>query len=549
MKIGSGNVTNGAHDTPPPTMSFLCPISDQLAKASATQAGTPELSLPLPVSFLCPITHRLMCDPVATVDGHVYESRAIEEWFRRHHASSPLTNKALPALHLEAVEPLRVAIQEFLKGRPDVENRPLSQSCIEEAVRLLEEEHQQHKDAQDVQRSRSIAFEGLEKQIARLREAVAAYPEAALRAEVSEVAWELEAMDMAWKLPQGEGERLPCGGPLATNAVGSPVWNKIDNSYSSVERTSTTTGCTTARTETAEPSTSLSLSSPGLPRQCLVTLKGHSGWVYCVVTLGTERVASCFENQTVKVWDVASGRWLKTLKGQGKIVRCVTALGEDRLASGSTDQTAKVWEVATGRCLAKLHGHRGIVLCLAALSADRLASGSWDNTIKVWNVASGACLASLEGHTAAVQCLAPLLADRLASGSLDRTVRVWEASTGACLATLWGHRDAILCLAELSADRLASGSADTTVKIWDVASGECLSTLEIHREVLCIAAIASDRLATGTSDSEVQLWEVASSRCVARLEGHTAGLLCLTALSGGRLASGSEDGTVRIWGP
>jgi Novel STAND NTPase 1/WD domain, G-beta repeat len=57
------------------------------------------------------------------------------------------------------------------------------------------------------------------------------------------------------------------------------------------------------------------------------------------------------------------------------------------LASGSRDNTIKLWEVASGRERATLSGH-GDEVSSVAFSPDgqTLASGSWDKTIKLWEV-------------------------------------------------------------------------------------------------------------------------------------------------------------------
>ena len=87
-----------------------------------------------------------------------------------------------------------------------------------------------------------------------------------------------------------------------------------------------------------------------------------------------------------------------------------------RLASGSYDDTVKIWEVATGVCEATLEGHEDFVTCLAKLDGGRLASGSRDETVKIWEVGTGACLATLEGHGDWVNCLEVLDGGRLAPG-------------------------------------------------------------------------------------------------------------------------------------
>jgi len=57
------------------------------------------------------------------------------------------------------------------------------------------------------------------------------------------------------------------------------------------------------------------------------------------------------------------------------------------LASGSEDNTIKLWEVATGKEQATLKAHTGEVLSVAfSLDGKTLASGSNDKTIKLWDV-------------------------------------------------------------------------------------------------------------------------------------------------------------------
>ena len=47
--------------------------------------------------FICPIGGEIMTDPVISKDGHTYERKHIEEWFRVR-LSSPLTNENLTSV-------------------------------------------------------------------------------------------------------------------------------------------------------------------------------------------------------------------------------------------------------------------------------------------------------------------------------------------------------------------------------------------------------------------------------------------------------------------
>jgi WD40 repeat protein len=67
------------------------------------------------------------------------------------------------------------------------------------------------------------------------------------------------------------------------------------------------------------------------------------------------------------------------------------------------DNTVRVWDVASGQCTATLEGHTASVYSVALTSdGTRAVSGSDDNTVRVWDVASGQCTATLEGHTDSV---------------------------------------------------------------------------------------------------------------------------------------------------
>jgi hypothetical protein len=119
----------------------------------------------------------------------------------------------------------------------------------------------------------------------------------------------------------------------------------------------------------------------------LKDLRGHEGAVWAAgFSPDGARIVSGSYDQTVRVWDAASGKQLLVLRGhEGPVWAAGFSPDGARIVSGSDDKTVRVWDAASGKELLVLRGHEGPVYAVGfSPDGTRIVSGSWDQTVRVW---------------------------------------------------------------------------------------------------------------------------------------------------------------------
>ena len=327
----------------------------------------------------------------------------------------------------------------------------------------------------------------------------------------------------------------------------------------------------------------------------LVVQSGHSATIIDLAFSpdGKTLVSGSADN-TVKLWEVSSGREFHTLTGirDGSFV---SFSSDGRyLATGGDDQVLRLWDAKTLKLLTSVSTAK---MWAVAFSPDGkvLATGDVENAIRLWSVPSCEPIGVLEGHGNAINSIAfSPDGKRLVSTSMDKTLRVWDVDARRSIRTLGGQiyferavfgADGKTVFSSSSGEGLMSWDLDTgagkpandegerphpvgfssdgsiaafkegkgpdrVIRIRELKTNQPVSTLASSSQNYWAFAFSSDgrTVAGGSDDGTIKLWDRASGQELYTLSGHPATVNSVAFSPNGELlAQGSTDPNVRIW--
>lgn len=283
---------------------------------------------------------------------------------------------------------------------------------------------------------------------------------------------------------------------------------------------------------------------------------GHSASVGTVAWSPPDgqRIASGSGDNTVQVWDAASGGNVLVYRGHAQAVQSVMWSPDgQRIVSGGNDRTVQIWDAATGNTLFTYTGHRDTVWAVAWSPGGKyIASASSDRTVQVWDATTGNPVYSYQGHAAIVYAVAwSMDSTRIASAGEDQTVQIWDSTAGSNVLT-YTHHSGLVTSVVWSPDgtQIASGAHDKTVQVWNPTTGNTIVTCYGHFGQVDSVVWSSDgtRLVSGSTDRTAIIWSPTTGKSLYIYRGHSASVWCVAwSPNGKHVASGADDRTVQIW--
>jgi WD40 repeat protein len=278
---------------------------------------------------------------------------------------------------------------------------------------------------------------------------------------------------------------------------------------------------------------------------------------------GRTLVTSRFDSGSITLWDAASGRERMTLPAHAQRV-IATAFSRDSrtLATGSIDQTIKLWDIDSGRLISELEGPAQIQ-AMSFSDGDAALVVLWGppqgaKTLTTWKLGTRERQDHPNKYIGEAWLFSPS-GRRLAMASArTMNVTLWDVATGRAETVLPRFPGRILCMA-ISPDESVMAVSDMSgsVTLWNVADAQLRQTFRPAGQTVQGLSFSADGalLAMGQRQATVRVWSVVDGRPRAILEGplkagSTGTVRPMYFSPDGRTLATTESldaGTVRLW--
>ncbi len=239
-------------------------------------------------------------------------------------------------------------------------------------------------------------------------------------------------------------------------------------------------------------------------------------------------------NKEIYLWDTVTGKH-RVLRGHPESVNRF-AFSPDglTLASGSKDQTIRLWDVATGEHKQTLTGHSAPVTKITfSPDGSTFVSVSDDKTIYLWDTTTGKRIKTLANQGVITNQLGDQeIIERVffspdggtfATVRFNNTIRLWDTTTGELTQTLTSQDTDVKQAdsQEKIQDVLFSPDKRTVVSItgrdkirlWDIATGKHkqLADRTLYLKSVCLSADGKT-LATADIDHTIRFWDTSTGK-------------------------------------
>ncbi|ATL68732.1 TIR domain-containing protein [Nocardia terpenica] len=272
-------------------------------------------------------------------------------------------------------------------------------------------------------------------------------------------------------------------------------------------------------------------------------------------------VTSGADDNSIRMWDVGTGRPVGELKGHTDTVGALAITGDGRrLVSGSGDGTIRIWDLDTRLQVGAAIQAGGPVAALALSPDGKLIMASEfdkaenSGVVKFWDIDSGKPTAELVDTSGTGTGSVAYSPDgrTIAFAGSDSFVHVFDATTlTQTIQPLQVDRPAESVTFSPDGTHIAAGDEAHQVRVWEVSSGRETASFAVAQNSVRAVRFTPDgrRIITAAADDAVVVWDASTGQPIGLpFTGHNKPVNSI-ALSpdGQNLASGGDDKTLRFW--
>lgn len=296
-------------------------------------------------------------------------------------------------------------------------------------------------------------------------------------------------------------------------------------------------------------------------------MRGHSGYVFNVVQLNRQLIASCSDDKKIIIWNVNTTQKVKEIDhAHNSAVYSLCAIPSlNTFVSGSFGEM-KIWSYDNTNDINEVKviksAHDNYITKLKTITYNikqlLLVSCSEDFLIKLWDVyLSYKCVFVLKGHSDNIGNIISYSSNsdnsshlQLVSCSSDRSLKFWDIPSCECISTIDNaHTSPIYAIILLRDGNTIVTGAYRDIKIWNTSQHKCdIVFSEKNTGVYDIVQVDDTKIAS-CSYKIINIWDINEKRYLYSLTAHDNFITCLLILSNGdnRLVSCSDDSSIKIW--
>ncbi len=208
-------------------------------------------------------------------------------------------------------------------------------------------------------------------------------------------------------------------------------------------------------------------------------------------------------------------------------INCAIYYPQNKLITGSDDQTIKIWDISSGKCLKTLTSDGNIDKLILASNNTKLVSASGFGDIKVFCLNSLECLAAKNDDSQLIKDLCVTKDDKLITSNLSGHCKLWELNSLKYINKLpdvfFGYENLNILDGRKLIGSISNGLSVSEIVVFDLDEfkeeyrlAKCLSS------IYCLHLFGKNQKLLSGHDDGIRLWNLSTRQLIKIIKSDNA---------------------------